>query len=359
MKHSFRLALLVAAAFVAACGGGAKTDSAPSAPSRPGVMAISSNPRSVPAPVPQDFLDASHLAQGAGARSMVVTYTWSALELQPGVYALQDLRNAIQAARDAQQRIYVGVQAINTSRREVPADLASLPFDAAAMQARFRALLDQIVPLFDGRVAYLSIGNEVDVFLGTDSAAWASYQRFYDSAAAYARLRDPSLKVGVTASSAAIEGPAASLLASLNRSSDFIALTYYPLNADFTVRPPSTVTADLQKMLAFSAAKPLVLQEVGYPAAPLLGSSGTAQAAFVRNVFSAWHDAQGRIPLLNFFLMHDVAPAQCDAWGQYYGLANSANFKAYVCSLGLRSADGAPKPAWDALVNAAGDSGLL
>lgn len=321
-------------------------------------MAIAANPRSIPTPQVQDFTDAFNLSQLAGARSTVVTYTWSALEPQPGVYALQDLRNATALARNSAQRLYVGVQVINTTRRETPADLASAPLDAAAVTARFRALLDQIVPLFEGRVAYLSIGNEVDVFLGTNAPAWAAYQRFYEDAAGHARQLDPSLKIGVTATADAASNAAAASLTALNRTSDFVAMTYYPLNADFTVRPPSTVVSDMQKMLSFAGAKPLVLQEVGYPASTQLGSSDAAQAAFVRNVFQAWDSAGGRIPLLNFFLLHDVAPAQCEAWGSYYGLSNSANFKAYLCSLGLRGPDGTPKAAWTALLDAARQSGF-
>lgn len=360
MKRSLGLVVLVTATLVAACGGGSSAPDAapPSSGAKPGTMAISANPRSIPTPQAQDFTDAFNLSQQAGARSMVVTHTWSALEPQPGVYALQDLRNVIALARSTSQRLYIGVQVINTTRREMPADLASQPFDAAAVTSRFRALLDQIVPLFEGRVAYLSIGNEVDVFLGTNASAWAAYQRFYEDAAAHARQRDASLKIGVTATADAASNAAAASLTALNRTSDFVAMTYYPLNADFTVRPPSTVTGDLQKMLAFAGAKPLVLQEVGYPASTQLGSSDAAQAEFVRNVFQAWDGAPGRIPLLNFFLLHDVSPAQCEAWGSYYGLANSANFKAYLCSLGLRRPDSAPKAAWNALLDAARESGF-
>ena len=106
MKRSLGLAVLVAATLVAACGGGGSgPDAAASlAGGRLGSMAIAANPRSIPTPQVQDFTDAFNLSQLAGARSTVVTYTWSALEPQPGVYALQDLRNATALARNSAKR---------------------------------------------------------------------------------------------------------------------------------------------------------------------------------------------------------------------------------------------------------------
>jgi hypothetical protein len=43
---------------------------------------------------------------------------------------------------------------------------------------------------------------------------------------------------------------------------------------------------------------------------------------------------------------------------QYYGLPNSAEFKSYLCSIGLRKADGTPKAGWNAFTQAATDTGL-
>ena len=89
-----------------------------------------------------------------------------------------------------------------------------------------------------------------------------------------------------------------------------------PLGANFRPRDPGSPTADIPRLVAAAAGKPVVLQEVGYPSAALLGSSERAQAEFVARVFGAWRaQGGGRIPFLN-------------------------------CSLGLRQANGTPKAAW-------------
>ena len=292
-------------------------------------------------------------------RGAVVTWRWSDLEPQPGVYNLTDVTDNIDFRGTARpSTILVGIQVINTVKREVPADLAAEPFDSLVFRDRFRALIDQLLPLFANKVTYLSIGNEVDVYLQTNPAEVAAYRQFFADAVSYVHQQAPGLKVGVTATFDGAAGPAATIMTDLNQASDVVILTYYPLTAGFAVRDSTAPASDFPVMLGFDPAKPVVLQEVGYPASPLLGSSDAAQASFVANVFMAWENANGRVPLLSFFLLHDLTEATCNTLGDYYGLPNSAEFKAYLCTLGLRHTDGTSRPAWDELVSQAAAAGL-
>ncbi len=77
------------------------------------------------------------------------------------------------------------------------------------------------------------------------------------------------------------------------------------------------------------------------------------QAEFVANVYTAWKADSGHIPFLNFFLMHDFTPKMCDDFTVYYGLPNNQKFYEFLCTLGLRKADGTPKLAWKAFVDGA------
>ncbi len=98
---------------------------------------------------------------------------------------------------------------------------------------------------------------------------------------------------------------------------------------------------------------PLILQEVGYPTSTRLGSSEEKQAEFVSNVYTAWKAKSSQILFLNFFLMHDFAPTTCDDFTAYYGLPDNKSFHEFLCTLGLRKADGTPKLAWKAFVDGA------
>lgn len=103
-------------------------------------------------------------------------------------------------------------------------------------------------------------------------------------------------------------------------------------------------------MLAVADARPLILQEVGYPASLVNESSQQLQAAFVSQVFAAWSDARGRLPFMNFFLLHDFTPKIFDDLGIYYGTSAVPGFKESLCSFGLRTAQGAPRAAWSTLL---------
>jgi hypothetical protein len=130
-------------------------------------------------------------------------------------------------------------------------------------------------------------------------------------------------------------------------------MTYYPLGARFVPRPPDTANADIAQMVSMAAGRPLVLQEVGYPSSTRLSSSEGVQAEFATRVMAAWHAAGPKIPLLNWFALHDLTTEVCDTFTRYYALPGDANFAAYLCTLGLRRADDAPKPSWQAFIDAA------
>jgi hypothetical protein len=143
-------------------------------------------------------------------------------------------------------------------------------------------------------------------------------------------------------------------MAALNTRSDVIMLTYYPIGPDLQVDAPTIARTAFPAILAAAGAKPVVIQELGYPASPLLGSSDAMQADFFADAIDQWSQIDGsRMPFVNLFLLHDFTPEECDAFGEYYGIPNNAQFEAYLCTLGLRHADGTPRPAWTSVVTAA------
>ena len=340
---------------IAAITGACSSSDAPKAPPR--TMAIAVIPRQIPPPTASDFAAAYQLSYDAGSRGQVVTLTWKDLEPDSGALDLSPLISQVNAASSF-PTIFVGIQAINTVAKEVPADLADTPFDDATTIARFHVLIDRIAGALPGRITYLSIGNEVDNYLETTSQ-WDSYQRFYDDAAAYAHEKMPGVRVGVTGEFGGVTGPLRAKMAALNVHSDIVVITYYALRSDLHVEDPSIARASYAAMLDAAGGKPVVVQEIGYPASPLLGSSDSLQAAFFTDAIAEWADIDAsRMPFVSLFLLHDFTPEQCDAFGQYYGLPDNAEFEAYLCTLGLRHADGTPRPAWQAVVSAAAAAGL-
>ncbi|HKV05306.1 MAG TPA: hypothetical protein VJO53_09395 [Candidatus Acidoferrales bacterium] len=352
----------VLAAVLMAASAGCSSNSAPGGgpppPADNRVLGIAANPREVPPPVPQDYLDAAALVRGAGVRGTIQTDTWSVLEPAPGQYALQDLQNGLNFAASQGLQAYVGIQVINTVPKTVPSDLMGVNWNDPQMESRFHALLDAILPLLGNQVTYLSIGNEVDVYLTAHPAEWTSYEGFYEDALAYIHQKSPGIRVGVTTTFTGASGAARANVALLNSRSDLWIFTYYPLGAGFVPNSPQSPLTDFPTMLTLAGTKDVALQEVGYPSSTAISSSEANQASFVTAFFQAWQNTGQRIPFLSFFLLHDLTPSICSQLNAYYGVPPDPAFQAYLCTLGLRHDDDTLKPAWAAFVNAAAANGF-
>jgi hypothetical protein len=287
-------------------------------------------------------------------RGSVLTAKWSTLEPIPKVYSLQDLANGI-ALLGGQWgfKLMLGIQVINTVPKETPSDLISIPFSDPQMKARFHALIDALKPALTSQVAYLSIGNEVDVYLSANPDQWPMYKDFLDDAQNYVHQVSPQLRVGTTVTFGGATGPDANQVAQLTSSTDVYILTYYPLGPDFHALGAQSPLTDFPRMLGLAGNRPLVLQEVGYPSSQILSSSEDQEAQFVTSVFQAWQSAGNQAEFLSYFLLHDFPASLCDSLAGYYNLPNDTNFKAYLCSVGLRRVDGTPKAAWQAFVDGA------
>jgi hypothetical protein len=316
-------------------------------------LAISAFPQMEPEPkgdaLIKTYVNALNLAVSAGAHGMYSSFTWKSLEPSAAQFKLDDINGMAYAASKGLSSL-LGITLINTTAKETPDDLMDVPFDSPKMSQRFHALIDALMPDLNFSVRYMSIGNEVDVYLNNHHE-WEAYQKFYEDALAYVHQKAPWISVGVTCTFGGASGNAQKECATLNAKSDVIILTYYPLDATFKPLDPSVPLTDFPKMIELAGGKPVVLQEVGYPAGEVLDSSEHKQAEFVRNAFTAWRAAGGNIPFLNYFLLHDFTQKMCDDFGKYYGLPDSKNFNVFLCTLGLRKADGTPREAWQVFVD--------
>jgi hypothetical protein len=317
------------------------------------VVAIAPVP-AAPYPFTQEKLQkALDLARDAGVTGDQLFNTWSALEPSPGVYDLTDLQNGIAVLGGSfGWKLEVTIAVLNTTVRETPSDLSATAFDDPAMMQRMHALIDQLVPLLNSNVQYVAIGNEVDIYLANHRSEWNAYRTFYEDAAAYLRSLAPEVEVGVTTTFSLANGSEQANVAALNTTSDVVIFTYYPLSDSTTIISPDAPLTDFPRMVQLAGGRPVVLQEVGLPSSRRNGSSAKKQARFVRNVFTAWDNVGASIPFLSYFCMHNFPPALCDELEVYYGVSDpTGRFRAFLCSLGLRTSAGNPKSGWKAFVN--------
>lgn len=346
------LVALFLAAF-AGCGGGSQ--GSPPAAAPPGipagaVLSITPSTSNVPPQSGQEILDAIQFTHDAGARGFYAAFRWNELEPQPGQFVLTDLVNALAVARSLGfTRVFVSIHLINTTNKETPSDLLGVAWDAPLMQQRFRALLDQVLPLLGDEVRWFGIGNEVDAWLGPRNE-WAAYQSFFSQARAYAHTAKPTMQVGVATILDSARGLWRTEVQALNALADVAIFTYYGNDNAFRALPPSAATQALNDMVSLAAGKPVVVQEFGQSSSTINSGSEAQQAAFLAQGLATWSSiGSTAMPFFSVFALHDFPPALCDQLLVYYGTGPNVPFREYLCNLGLRRQGGAEKPAMAAL----------
>lgn len=307
----------------------------------------------------QTYQQIVDLVRPLGVRSANLSLGWRDLETAPGVYepTVDLLAIAESYYPNVDFSILLMIGPIDTNVDQMPDDLKGKAFDDPEVIARFRGLIDWVftkIPTLE--LEAIAIGNEIDIYLGSDIAAWESYARFSDSIAAYIRTKRSDLPIGVKITQHGLVGPFADQAARVNRASDVILTTHYPLDDAFRVDDTATLDDDFAAVVELYPDRPIRFAELGFPSDELNGSSEAKQADFIRAAFRAWDRYAENIEAISFSILTDRAPEEIDRFRQYYGLDDPA-FLAFLRTLGLRNRDGSPKEAWNVLVEEGGKRG--
>jgi hypothetical protein len=285
-----------------------------------------------------------------GLDACAISAKWSDLEPEPGKIDVEKMGKDVAGAAAFGWKVALTIQTIDTNQRTVPPDLKAEPWDSETMRDRFSKLLAAIAGKLGDSVVAVSLGNEVDGYLVAHPAEAGPFKRFLSAGRQALRTLKPGMPVGVTCM---FEGRRSNpkLIDGLFEGLDAVFFTYYPTGDAMAVRDPSTVDPDLDAMISSAAGRPLYLQEVGYPAAPLLGSSDEKQAQFVRAFYKALAKRKSKVALACYVLQTDFSPELVDRLTAYYGI-DQPRFRAFLSTLGLRRSDGSPRPALQAFEEA-------
>jgi len=289
----------------------------------------------------------------AGARGAQTAAPWSSLNPTGTTYDLTMITDPnfglAALAGFGFTSILINIPIVAIDSRKMPADIATLAFNDAAVKSRYRALIDQVVPYLNDSVKYVSLGNEVDTYFSTHGSELADFKELIEDARTYLLSQKPNIKVGVTTTFDGATATQVTGVASLNANMDVIILTYYPVNpSTFVPRNPSTASTDMAAMIAIAGSKPLVLQEWGYPTSSVLSSTEQKQADFIANTFTSWRQyGSSRIPFISFFKRRDWNDDQCKALS---GQVAGGSFYEFLCSLGLLNNSGSQKAAYASLL---------
>lgn len=288
-----------------------------------------------------------------GVDEVKLSLDWNQLETAGGFdFTLLDIADSFYPAKGVPLTLVL--RPINTNRTTLPADLTGAGFDSPVVRSRFEALLTAMhARLSRTQLVRVLVGNEVGGVLGGDAAAWAAFTGFVEVARSRIRALWGEVPVGsivqwhilTSASHAAAVG-------ALNAVTDFVAVNYYPLEGDFSMRPTTDVAGDFQAVVDLFPGRDIVFQECGYASDPFCQSSEAQQEAFIAAVFAAWDTHAAAIRHIDFAWQTDVPSSTVAGWVVEYGMQgqpNEARFAAYLGSLGMRRSTGEAKPAWNRL----------
>lgn len=315
------------------------------------LLGLTDLPLLAPPPTPKDTIEAINKSRAAGCNAAVLSFSWPSLEPKPHSYQFDELLSAIRLNQG--RALFLGIQVINTTTKELPHDLRDKSFDDAVVLSRFSDLLDALQPLLNQRLHFLAIGNEVDVYLAGHPDELAAYQRFLTHNNEHLKKIAPELIIGSTVTSTSATKPE---IQWLTQSLDAHFLTFYTTHQglDTDTNDGAThYTQQLHQLAQSLDQRPLVFQEVGSPTHPELGSE-QQQSQFINALFDTWELLGDRIRLINYFLLYDFPEEFVTQLIGYYGATDEQKtLNHFIGSLGLHDAQGKPKSGWKTFVERA------
>jgi hypothetical protein len=301
-----------------------------------------------------NFDSSFEAARAAGLQAVALNLDWDEVEKEPGVYRPEPnwLEIANKFYPPYRIKVELAINPIDTTADRRPQWLKEKSWDDPAVIEAYVRVINWALANTQAldRVS-LSLGNEVDVLLGESVADWTSYSIFAAETAKAIKASHPELRIGIKTTFASFKGPVSKSVSALHAKMDIALLTYYPLNDDFTVKPPGSVADDMAFALDVLQGREVHFAEVGYPTSAACGSSPERQVEFVRQVFAAWDKHADQIRLINFVWVNDIGKDVRDDYVEFYGV-NAPCFAEYLATLGLRSG-GVDKPAFKVLAEEA------
>ena len=298
-----------------------------------------------------DWAESIRLMRSTPSNHLHFAKTWSEIEPRAGVFDLDDFRFVLE--QSSPLPVGFNLRIVDAGQRNMPAEYRNLAWDSPEMIAHVTRAMETVAPFLGPRPWSYAVGNEIDMY----------FDRFPSEIPAFGRLLDALKRRLQTLHRATpftttfqfqATGRLRTTYAPIYNVLDHVTFTYYPLGANFVVRPPSSVGGDLAAMIAAAQPKAIYLQEFGYPSATRLGSSPELQAQFVRLTFEAIRSWGSTYVLgATYLFQADMPEWFLDLVVKAYGI-DTENFRAYIRTLGLRDANDRPKPAWDEYVRQAG-----
>ncbi len=299
---------------------------------------------------------------------------WAELEPQPNQYNKQLLEEKLLEMEADGLQSFVMLSTIDSEEFTIPLDLTdntsstflanNMQFDDPIILARFRKLLDWVVPMIVSHKGWvLAVGNEPGNLLTDFPSTAPSFVNFLRNSREHAHLIDANLAITMTLAYSNVE-LGQPFHTDFLAESDVASFNYYAFNTNlFFDNAKTTVNQEIDDMLALAGKKQLILQELGAAAGfenqtSPMGASLTGQQEFFKTVFAKMEN-EPRFRAAVIFQLVDWEPALID---EFYtqplieeGLASLDFIHRFAESLEttglIRYEDGSSRPVWLTVLN--------
>jgi len=310
-------------------------------------------------------------AIAAGMRVGRVQIDWIDLEPSPSNYAVDELRELLEPLSDDGLSVFLTFHSLAEESDEyaLPTDLAGKAFDDPEVLARYRAVLDWVVPMMVEHGGFaISVGNELGNFLD-DLPATEQTERARQVRAFVAAARDhvhsiePRMAVTISVREHFTVELEAPYLAELIAETDFATFNWYCNNdrGFDNETDPEKILEDLDVLLKVAGDREIVIQEFGCPAGhddrpSKIGATPELQRQFY-DVVLARLDTEPRLRAVIAFQLVDWGGTSLEVTVQTLrdeGLHDLADqYEESLGTLGfIRYADGVARPAWQVFLDA-------
>lgn len=321
------------------------------------------------APPPAHIEERIIEAVKAGMNGFTVYLDWNLLEPSAGEYDFVELDKTLTWANNHELSTFANITIIDIENLVMPAEFLAdgdraetqladgIRLNDPVLINRFLLLLDELVPLMvDKGVFYLGVGNEIDGWLTENPDAIDDYKDFLKIVNAHVDDIAPDLAVGVTVTGGIpLYQPA--FMKDLTQVVDVVSANIYGIDvSDFTVTETEETRALMNDFLDGFGDQPIVIPEFGCNSASSMNSSLELQAdcyEVLLNIIQSRDDVR----FATAFTFHDFDDDTCSLIQSAFGLEAENNniyeqrVADYLCTLGLMSGDGSPKPAFRVFID--------
>ncbi|MFQ5892621.1 MAG: hypothetical protein ACE5HW_07495, partial [Candidatus Methanofastidiosia archaeon] len=305
-----------------------------------------------------NYRKALDLAKEGGVQVVHYYARWGYIELKKDVYDWKISDFVIDNFHKKDFEIVVVIPIIfSTVIDDLPQDLEFRNFADPLFVSRFENFLNVFLKRYVGKIHYLVIGNEVDIYFAEHRDELKDFREFLLEIFDFLKGNYSEIKIGTEfAYHSVLQKNLEYVVRELNIG-DLTFFTLYISDEEFDFSGDiENVEKYFRGMMKISDGKKIAIVETSQSSSEILSSSEEKQALYVKEIFRILKENKNRIEFLMWLTLHDGKPEDCRKSAEFFvrdhpefleNVKGMARFKEFMCFLGLRNSDGSPKLAWN------------